>query len=161
MTAGQEIEGSKPRRGRVAGVDYGTKRIGLALSDDEQRLAAPAETLAATGSVQQDVRRILEWGRQNDVVRFVVGLPLNMDGSADPQAQQTQRFIEALSKAAATLQVVAADERLSSFQADQWLREAGVRGSRTKRDPRRDALAAAAILRAYLSSSSDEPHADE
>lgn len=138
--------------GRIAGIDYGSKRIGIATSDVEQRIAVPSTTLNATGSFSADAAAILRWSVGNDVRGFVIGMPYNMDGSAGPQAQLTTEFMKVLQKAVAPLIVVPWDERLSSYQADEWLQEAGTRKSSNKRNPLRDALAATAILRSYLAS---------
>lgn len=136
--------------GRLVGVDYGTRRIGLALTDTEQRLASPADTLAGTGSPRRDADSVFRWGTKNEVAGYVVGLPLNMDGSIGSQAQLTQKFITALRALAGETTVIAWDERLSTFQADEWLASGGQKNP--KGNPLRDALAASAILRAYLDS---------
>jgi putative Holliday junction resolvase len=136
--------------GRLAGVDYGTRRIGLALTDTEQQLASPAETIAGTGSPRRDADSVLRWGTKNEIAGYVVGIPLNMDGSIGPQAELTQKFIIALRTLAGQANVIVWDERLSTFQADEWLAAGGTK--KPKGDPRRDALAASAILRAYLDS---------
>jgi putative Holliday junction resolvase len=133
--------------GRWIGIDYGTRRIGLALADPGGRLASPAQTLDSVGSAPGDARRVLAWAADNEAAGFVVGLPLNMDGTDSDQTRLTRRFAEAL-RTAGPLPVELWDERLSSFQADEWLAAGQVRPSRRKY--RRDALAAQVILQSFL-----------
>jgi putative holliday junction resolvase len=133
--------------GRFVGVDYGTRRIGIAVSDPRGTIASPAETLAATGSAPTDADRILAWASQNEVTGIVVGLPLNMDGSDSRQTTLTRGLADAL-RQRGELPVELWDERLSSFQADQYLDAAEVPQSRRKK--MRDALAAQVILQSYL-----------
>lgn len=139
---------------RWVGIDYGSRRIGLALSDPGARIATPAEALDAVGEPVRDARRVTDWSAPHQPDGFVVGLPLNMDGSAGPQAEQTRRFAAALERLAA-LPVRLQDERLSTFQADQHLRAADVPAR--KRKGRRDAVAAQVILQSFLDAQSDPP----
>jgi putative Holliday junction resolvase len=134
--------------GRIAGVDHGVRRIGLAITDELQTLASPADTIAGVGSPRRDADAVFRWGQAHEVAGYVVGLPLNMDGTLGPQAAIVQKFIAALRAIAGSAPVVEWDERLSTFQADEWLASRGT--GKRRADPRRDALAAAAILAAYL-----------
>lgn len=143
-----------PPAGPFVGIDYGLRRIGLALAASDGRFPVPATTLDATGQAARDAAAVLEWATERAPRTYVVGLPINMDGSEGPQARVTRAFADALA-AQSGADVRLWDERLSSFQADQWLAEAPAaprsRGKRAARhDPRRDALAALAILRAFL-----------
>lgn len=133
--------------GPLAGVDYGVRRIGLALCDPGQRIASPAASLDAAGNPTADAGRVAAWLRQHAVVGAVVGLPLNMDTSLGPQARLSQVFAQRLREASA-LPVELWDERLSSFQADQWLSQHAL--TRTQKRRRRDALAAVAFLQSFL-----------
>jgi len=133
--------------GRIVGVDYGQRRLGLAISDVGRRIASPAATLAASGNLQRDASRVLSWAVEQHAVLVVVGLPLNMDGTDSDQTRRTRAFADVL-RASGSLPVELWDERLSSFQADVYLAEAGVRPSRRRR--LRDALAAQVILQSYL-----------
>ena len=132
---------------RWLAIDYGTRRIGLACCDPDERVATPAGTLDAAGDAVADARRVLDWARENEIEALVVGLPINMDGTLGPQAQQTLRFVQAL-RDHGRLPVETFDERLTSFQADQWLAERG--GSKARHRRLRDALAALAILQSFL-----------
>jgi len=134
--------------GRWAAVDYGSRRIGLAISDSAGRVASPAGTLYAAASPHDDAQAVLAWACEQQVSGLVVGLPLNMDGSVGPQARRTLEFVAALRRAAGKMPVETWDERLTSFQADEWLRQQSV--SRNARRRRRDALAALAILQSFL-----------
>lgn len=133
--------------GRWIGVDYGTRRIGLAVCDPGERIASPAATLDASGTAPNDAQRIIQWAQEYEPTGFVVGLPLNMDGSAGPQSKLSQAVAQQLERQG-QLPVHLWDERLTSFQADEYLNVAGVHRSRRKR--LRDALAAQVILQAFL-----------
>ncbi len=132
---------------RWLGIDYGKRRIGVALSDPGETIASPATTLEATGSGPEDARRILQWSAKNDAAGIVVGLPLNMDGSLGPQARLSQDLAEQLRRSG-DLPVELWDERLSSFQADELMQTAGLSQARQKKH--RDALAAQVILQSFL-----------
>jgi putative Holliday junction resolvase len=133
--------------GRWVCVDYGTKRIGLALADLGHAIASPAGTLSGTGNAPDDARRIIDWARQHEALGIVLGLPLNMDGSEGTQAKLTRELAAELGRQA-PLPVRLWDERLSSWQADQNLTAAGVRRSRRK--SLRDSLAAQVVLQSFL-----------
>jgi len=132
---------------RWAGIDYGTRRIGIAISDYGGRIASPATVLDAAGSASRNVDAILTWATENEVAAFVVGLPLNMDGTDSDQTRLTRAFADAL-RERGRFPVELWDERLSSFQADELLTAAGV--PRARRKGHRDALAALVILQAFL-----------
>jgi putative Holliday junction resolvase len=133
--------------GRWLGVDYGTRRIGLACSDAREIIVSPADTLSGTGTRPGDVAAVLRWATSHEIEGIVVGLPLNMDGTDSRQTQMTRTFIEEL-RSCTPLPVEAWDERLSSYQADTILAAADVR--RSRRQGLRDALAAQVILQSFL-----------
>jgi putative holliday junction resolvase len=132
-------------RGRVLGLDLGDARIGVAITDDDRRLAVPLGTVR-TGA-PADVKAIAELVRDNDVTLVVVGHPLHMSGEAGERAHHAERFADAL-RGFLHVPVVLHDERLSSVEADRALREAGASG----RDRRRsvDRSAATVILQSWL-----------
>lgn len=140
------------------GIDFGKKRIGLALSDPGESISTPAETIEASGTVSEDVQRVLRWAARNDVAGFVVGRPLNMDGSVGRQARITDLFAERLREAAG-MPVELWDERLSSYQADEYLDQTAL--SPTKRKQLRDALAAHVILQSFLDARRSDKPANE
>jgi putative holliday junction resolvase len=132
-------------RGRVLGLDLGDARIGVAISDDERRLAVPLGTVR-TGA-PADVKAIAELVRENDVSLVVVGHPLNMSGGAGERAHHAERFAAALT-GFLEVPVVLHDERLSSVEADRALRESGASGRERRRAI--DRSAATVILQSWL-----------
>jgi putative holliday junction resolvase len=132
---------------RWLAIDYGTRRIGLALCDPDETIASPAGALAGAGNVRADAANVRARAAEHAVAGFVVGLPLNMDGTDSAQTALSRRFAAALAELGAA-PVELWDERLSSFQADELLDAAGLRGA--KRRARRDALAALVILQGFL-----------
>lgn len=136
---------------RTLAIDLGTRRVGLALSDEAGRLATPLEVLTVN-SPRHAADAILPIIRREGVARLVVGLPLNMDDTAGPAARQTVIWGRGLAESAG-LPVVFVDERLSSFEAEQTLaarRRAGERLTRGRKKQQLDAVAAAGILQAFL-----------
>jgi len=133
---------------RTLAIDFGEKRIGLAISDEGGNLASPLEVIEASGAEAKIERVVKEEG----VGRIVVGIPLNMDGSFGPAAAKAARWGRKL-RATLGVELILVDERLSSFEAEQTLRRrkmAGEKLTRQKKKSRLDALAAAGILQAYL-----------
>jgi len=136
---------------RTLAIDLGTRRVGLALSDDGGQIATPYDVLQVS-SPEQAASRVLEVIEREGVERLVLGLPLNMDDSLGPAARQT---IEWGRKLAATSgkPLVFVDERLSSFEAEQSLidrKRGGEKITRRGKKQRLDALAAAVFLQAFL-----------
>ena len=131
--------------GRVLGLDLGDARIGVAISDDERRLAVPLGTIR-TGA-PGDLRAIAEIVRENDVTQVVVGHPLLLSGEAGERAHHAERFAAALTSFL-QVPVVLHDERLSSVEADRALREAGAGGRERRRAV--DRSAATVILQSWL-----------
>lgn len=126
-------------------IDYGHKRTGLAIGDDQMRMALPLDMWAGITTVQL-VARVKELARQERISRIVMGYPYNMDGSVGPQAKLVDGIIAQL-EAATGLPVTRMDERLTSAEAEGRL--AG-HFTRLQKRQRVDALAAAAILQDYL-----------
>ncbi len=132
-------------QGRRLGIDWGTKRVGVALSD---ALGLTARGLTClTGGDERVISELAGLARQHEVVEVVVGLPRNMNATLGPQAARARAFAEALEKAV-ELPVQLWDERLSSAEAERHLKHAGL--SRKKRKARLDQVAAALILQSYL-----------
>lgn len=132
---------------RSLGLDVGDRRIGVAISDPEGRLAVPLRVIERQGA--RDAALIAELAEQEEVERIVVGLPVSLDGRLGAQARAAQAFAESL-RPLTTAEVILYDERLSSVEADRRLRAAGLR--RRAARTARDATAAAIILQAYLDS---------
>lgn len=134
------------------GIDYGSRRIGLAVSDPQGDFASPLSVIERRGNDDQQVRAILAVAAEYEVEAFVVGLPLNMDDTEGPQAKRTRTFGARLERASGK-PVYLADERLSSVGADDHLAAAQL--SRRKHKARRDAVAAQIILQGFLDSRED------
>jgi putative Holliday junction resolvase len=128
------------------GIDLGEKRIGLALSDALGILASPLEVFEYD-SQETALEHILAVVKRSDVKKVVVGLPLNMNGSRGPEAQAAEAFADML-KQILEVPIVCWDERLTTSQAEKALLEADV--SRAGRRTRKDMVAAALLLQAYL-----------
>jgi putative Holliday junction resolvase len=133
---------------RVMGLDFGTKRIGVALSDELLLTAQGMDSLYRK-DLKYDLAALAKLASDNAVTEIVVGLPLSMDGSHSEKTREAADFIDALSKAV-TVPVKSWDERLSSMQAERVLLEADT--SRAKRKKVTDRLAAQIILQSYLDS---------
>jgi putative Holliday junction resolvase len=138
--------------GRALGVDLGSVRIGLALSDPTRTVASPHSVLRrARNDHTADHRAILAIAHDQDVTIIVVGLPLSLSGAKGPAARATELEIEELRSAAgAEIDVVAHDERLTTISAERSLDEAGVRGP--DRTAVVDKVAAAIMLQSWLES---------
>lgn len=135
-----------PARGALIGLDLGTKTIGVAASDPDRKLAAGVETIARK-TFTADADRILALAAERRAVGFVLGLPLNMDGSEGPRAQSTRSFARNFAKRTA-LPIALWDERLSTAAVERELIAADA--SRAKRAAVIDQHAAAFILQGAL-----------
>lgn len=130
----------------IAGLDLGTKTIGLAVSDIGRRLSAPRPVLKRV-KFTKDAELLLAFAEKEKVAAFVIGLPVNMDGSSGPRVQATRAFVRTMSEKT-TLPFVFWDERLSTVAAERALLEMDV--SRAKRAERIDSAAASFILQGAL-----------
>jgi putative Holliday junction resolvase len=133
---------------RVLAIDHGTKRMGIAISDELKMIAQPLEYIPAE-PFAKFLERLKEILREKEVELIVVGLPRNMDGSYGPAALKVQEFVAAL-KSALTLPIQMWDERLTSAQANRFLLQGNVR--RAQRKEKVDKTAAALLLQGYLDS---------
>jgi putative Holliday junction resolvase len=136
---------------RTLAVDLGSRRVGLALSDEGGRFATPYEVLNVTSPEQarDEVLRVIE---KEGVERVVVGLPLNMDDSVGPQARTAVEWGRDIGLRCGK-PVIFIDERLSSFDAEQQLidrKRGGEKITRQRKKERLDAIAAASFLQAFL-----------
>lgn len=135
------------RRGdRLMGIDLGSKTIGLAISDAEQRMASPLQTLQRTRFAENSAE-ILRLAAHYQVAGFVLGLPLNMDGSRGPRVQASRAFARNLAQVTTT-PILFQDERLSTAEAAEWLRNHTI--GLSKKAATIDAAAAAIILDDFL-----------
>lgn len=131
---------------RLLALDVGDVRIGVALSDETGTLASGLATLRSAGP-RKDARAVVDLVREHGVGEVVVGLPLRLDGSIGPRAEQVLAFVERLRRAL-RVPVVTRDERLTSVAADERLAEAGV--ARRDRKARLDQAAAVLVLQEHL-----------
>ncbi len=135
-----------PARGALIGLDLGTKTIGVAASDPDRRVAAGVETVARA-RFTADAERVLSLATERKAAGFVIGLPINMDGSEGPRAQATRAFARNLAKLTA-LPIALWDERLSTAAVERELIAADA--SRAKRKAVIDQHAAIYILQGAL-----------
>lgn len=131
---------------RILGIDFGEKRIGLALSDPLGFTAQGLETLERQ-NMKQVTAALVELVKKNEVGEIVIGLPVNMDGSRGFKADEILKFVPQL-EAAAGVPVRTWDERLTSREASRLMIEEGL--SRKKQRANSDRLAATLILQNYL-----------
>jgi len=133
---------------RILALDHGTKRIGVAVSDELKLIATPLEFIAAEpfAAFLERLRQIL---REKEVELVLIGLPRNMDGSYGPAALKVQEFVAVL-RDAITIPVQTWDERLTSAQANRFLLQGNVR--RADRKQKVDKMAAAILLQSWLDS---------
>jgi len=147
---------------RILALDYGRKKIGIALADERARVPEPYDTLARVNR-NEDMRRLRQLVRKQSVKQILVGLPLRLDGSEGEMAEEVKRFAERVRKQIG-VPVELVDERLTSWQAEQLLEQEFGRRIMHKETPRGrkkvartsdgkytvDAVAALVILREYL-----------
>ncbi|MFH1968802.1 MAG: Holliday junction resolvase RuvX [Verrucomicrobiota bacterium] len=131
---------------RTLGVDYGERRVGLAISDELGMMALPLDILPVQGP-KQVIRDVLRICQEKQVAGIVVGMPLNMDGSRGPAVEAVERFAQELRRQT-DKPVEVWDERMSSRQVERMLIDSDV--SRSRRKGLVDKLAAQVILQSYL-----------
>jgi putative Holliday junction resolvase len=141
-----EIAVHLPARGVLIGIDLGTKTIGVASSDPDRRLATGVETIARR-TFTNDAARLIALAAERKAVAFVLGLPINMDGSEGPRAQSTRAFARNLARLT-PLPIALWDERLSTAAVERELIAADV--TRARRAAVIDQHAAAFILQGAL-----------
>ena len=131
---------------RVMAIDYGAKSIGLAISDELQLSVRPLSTLRPPEIIRAP-ERIGQLVEDYEIGTLVVGLPLNMDGSRGAAVENVEKFVAQL-QSQISIPIEMIDERLTSYEADQILREMGV--SLKERKAKSDEYAAVLILQDYL-----------
>jgi len=144
-TSREDFAAALPKGGKLAGLDVGTKTIGLATCDSGWSFAGPAETIRRT-RFTADLERLRGFVERNAIAGLVVGLPLNMDGSDSPRTQSVRAFARNL--APLELPVLLWDERWSTQAVERAMVAADV--SRAKRAEKVDSLAAAHILQGAI-----------
>lgn len=136
-------------QGRILGIDFGTKRIGISISDPLRILASSYSTIANSPSVWTELADIV---RREDVAFIVVGMPLTLKGVSGTKAKEVRSFIEELGRRL-KVEIVTWDERFTTSIAQQSLRERGTTQKRRRDAKKRiDAIAAAVMLQGFLDS---------
>lgn len=131
---------------RILGIDYGHRRLGIAVSDDEKILASPLPVYSRR-NLDVDLAFLLDIVKENEVERAVVGLPRNMNGSIGKMAKEVLSFAGRLQRKI-NIPVSTFDERMTSVEAERVLVETNL--SRKRRKGLRDSIAAVLILQGYL-----------
>jgi putative Holliday junction resolvase len=149
------MPGSAPRpggaqRGGVLAIDHGAKRTGFAVADPLRIVVQPLDVWHGDGASDALLDEIARLLGERDVATLLVGLPLNMDGSEGGQAAAARAFARRLAERFAPLEVVTWDERLTTHEALDLLRQAGHHGAARK--ARRDAWSAWVLLRDWIES---------
>jgi putative holliday junction resolvase len=134
--------------GRLAGIDYGTVRIGIAVTDPERRLASPLENYTRRGDAA-DAAHFKRLAVDERIARFIVGLPIHLDGRESQKSSEARKFGEWLGQITG-VPVEFFDERFTSADAERYL--AAAKLTKKKRKARLDKLAAQILLTAYLES---------
>lgn len=147
-----EFASALPDWGKLAGLDVGTRTIGLAICDPEWRFAGPVETLRRT-KFTADMAAIRAFAERERIAGLVVGLPLNMDGSDSPRTQSVRAFARNLAPLA--LPILLWDERWSTQAVERAMIDADV--SRARRAQAVDKLAAAHILQGAIDALANLP----
>jgi len=139
-----------PTKGRILAVDWGAKRIGLALSDETQMLAQPLTTLTRRAGKRFPMAQLLAEIEKHDVVSIVVGLPLDESGAEGDAAHAARALADDIKRRVGELQVTMWDERMTTARVLAAIREMG--GKTRGRKEEVDAMAAALLLQHYLDS---------
>ena len=142
---------------RVIGLDYGTKTVGVALSDESGLIAQPYITIERkhAGKLRQTYAQIEEIINDNNVDKIVLGYPKNMNNTEGERAEATKEFMENLERRTG-LPVILVDERLTTMEADRILADTGV--AKSARKEHIDKMAAAIILQNYLDMEYNKKH---
>lgn len=135
--------------GRVLAIDYGDRRIGLAVSDPTRTVAQPLATLKKRSGKRAPMSRLIEIADEHDVDTIVVGLPLEESGREGPQAARTREFGEALRRRTGRA-IEYRDERFTSARARREIGRLDLPAAARREKERVDAMAAVFILQSYL-----------
>jgi RNAse H-fold protein YqgF len=131
---------------RMIGIDYGRKRVGLAVSDPLGIFASPLETVPAAKIIDY----LLNFARRETVSRFVVGYPMNMDNTPSEAAADVRAFLKNLAKAFPDTPVILEDERFTSVLAHRAMIDGGMKAKDRRDKNSVDKISAAIILQSYL-----------
>lgn len=131
---------------RIMGIDFGKKRTGLAVSDPLRVFATPLDTVDSAKIIDY----IKKYAENERIVRFVVGMPLNMDGNPSQIAPDVEQFIRTLSAAFPAIPVCTEDERFTSVLAHRAMIDGGMKASRRRDKAEVDRISASIILQTFL-----------
>ena len=134
---------------RILGIDFGTKRIGIAVSDPLRIIATGVTVLANTPGAIAEIKRL---AAEYDVATIVVGMPFNLKGEKGAKAKEVDVFIQALERGTGC-EIVAWDERFTSSTAHETLRTMGATRKQRQSKAKIDLMASALILQGYLDAS--------
>lgn len=134
---------------RILGVDYGERRVGLALSDETATIASPLPTLKRRKGKRPPVAPVARLCRERDVEEIVIGLPLNLEGEESAWTREIREFGQKLGDRTGC-PVAFHDERMTSVQAERAVRSLGLSRDQREEKERVDAAAAVLILQAHL-----------
>jgi putative Holliday junction resolvase len=137
-----------PRSGRIAALDYGSVRIGVAITDPDQRFASPLANYTRR-SEPLDLAWLKHLVANERIIGLVVGLPIHLSGNESEKSLEVRRFVAWL-RSHLAIPIILFDERFTTSQADELLAEAGFTSKQRKE--RRDKLAAHVLLLSYLES---------
>jgi putative Holliday junction resolvase len=143
----KQLKQDLPAKGRLLGLDVGTKNIGVAVCDGDWLVANPRLTIIRKGG-KADFLAILQVVEENKIAAIAVGLPLNMDGSESEMSKLIRRFTQGLDEFLGNSKIVFFDERLSSFAAEELLESGRVKNN--KRKGKIDQIAASVILQGLI-----------
>jgi len=136
-------------KGKYLAIDFGDRRVGLAISDYDKVISFPRDYLEYK-NLKELVSQIIKFCADEQIVKIIVGLPIEMDGSVGERFLKTEKFVAQLKKAIGPIPVEYFDERLTTKQSIQKLHEQGIRAKNQK--GQRDMVSAQIILEAYLKS---------
>lgn len=131
---------------RILGIDYGRKRVGVAVSDPLCIFASALDTVQSAKIIDY----LKNYARQENLTRFVVGWPTNMDGTPSEAAADITAFVKHLSKVFPEIPVELEDERFTSVLAHRAMIDGGMKASQRRRKESVDCISAAIILQSYL-----------
>ena len=134
---------------RIIGIDYGERRVGIAISDPTATIAQPLTVLTRRAGKRPPVQAIADLAAEHEAVHIVLGLPLTLAGDESDWTREVRAFGEKLS-ARAGIGVSFADERMTSVVAERAVRSLGLKRTQREQKERVDAAAAMIILQAYL-----------
>ena len=138
---------------RIIGIDYGRKRVGVAVSDPLGIFASALETVQSAKIIEY----LKKYAENENVVRFVVGYPVNMDGAPSEAAKDVDVFLKQLAKAFPEVPVTLEDERFTSVLAHRAMIDGGMKAKDRRDKEAVDKISAAIILQSYMDKSSGGP----